>query len=451
MRKSIMVFCLVLILSYTLPLFVHAELPDNDVPGTFYLDVLDMDAGANYANFPSNMTFDHGSLYVLSFIPVSPSSISGKVTIHFNVDLTINSNVNFYFLEGFSSSSLDVPSFSMTPTLIINKNTSESVSLASKYPLTPFSYSGEYTPVRFYYNFSDNSINHISSIPSDIVGTLSFSGFPVFEPSSYRFQFRVDVNSSDGSFDIPLGFFFDAPLTGDPIADYENGDITFSAANNAIRSEIDQIVNSNMSNTDKQYLLGLQSYKLDQLQSISDAKFSTVVDNFTVQSADIVNSYIDTGSTDVLPAISELNLSYTDALTQAVTPEQAELILSRHSVTLNQIQAVFDVNYKNELDSVITDSDLADKEAASEHLSSLLDIEDDVRQTFIDSDYESYIQFEDWYSTVDPDEITVIKSIYEFFLSNDSAVIIRPFLTIPFSLFLVGVLLSTTAAISRRR
>lgn len=203
---------------------------------------------------------------------------------------------------------------------------------------------------------------------------------------------------------------------------------------------------------EKQFAVGIADTKLNQLQDISNEKFSSTVDNFEAQSDSIVQDYYSEPTTDILPVINDLNKVYTDTLTQATSPEQGMLINAQYSVKLAQLQAGYQVAYKQELEGVLSDEDMQLKQDSYDQTDSALAVEDEALDIFRESDYQSQLAFDNWLNQFSQyGDITVYRSIFEFFFEDPSTVKIQPFLTIPFSLVLVGVLLATTTVVFRRR
>lgn len=455
MRRILAVFTAFFFVFCSLPLFVSADLPDNDFSGDYHISLLELD-DSSYLNFaqhndPSAVSFSYGDLYILAFTNRSPSQTSGRVTMHFNIEFSLSAPADFYFLTDLTDLNSSVPTVSMVPTLVLNKDTNEQIPSSSITTVSPFLYSGPYFSLTYFYSFSDSSIVSFPMSSDQITSFLSFNCIPSLASGRYLLHFKMYFDSPLGDFNIPLGFFLDQTVTGDPIIDFEDGEITFSEATQQIRDDMNNVINDPSStDAEKQVAIGIANSKLEMLQSVSDSKYAVVVDSFDDNSSDIVDSYIVSGSTDILPVVSQLNLLFADALTQAVTPEQGTLINTRYSVKLQQLKTVFDVNYKKELDGALSEEDFDDKQAAMDRTDELLQIESDALQIFEDSEYQSYLTFVDWIHSTTEDP-TVYRSIFEFLFEDPRSSSVHPFLIIPFSLVLVGVILATTTVVFRRR
>lgn len=454
MRRILAVLTAFFFVFCSLPLFVSADLPDNDFSGDFYISTLELDesSGSYFAqlNDPSAQSFSYGNLYILAFTKRTPSQTSGRVTMHFNIEFSLDAPADFYFLSHFSELTSSVPTVSMVPSLVVNKDTSEQIPISSITTVSPFLYSGPYSSLTYFYSFSASSITPFPMSSDQITSSLFFNCIPGLASGRYLLHFKMYFDSPLGDFNVPLGFFLDQTPTGDAITDFEDGEIGFSEATQQIRDDMNTVINDPYStDAEKQVAIGIANSKLEMLQSVSDSKYAVVVNDFDDNSSDIVDSYIVSGSTNILPAVSDLNLLYADALTQAVTPEQGTLINTRYSVKLQQLKTVFDVNYKKELDGAISDEDLLDKEAAMNRTDELLQIESDALQIFEDSEYQSYLTFVDWIHSTTEDP-TVYRSIFEFLFEDPRSSSVHPFLIIPFSLVLVGLILATTTVVRRR-
>ena len=449
MKRLYLTLPLIMIFLLT-PLSIYADLPDNDYDSSYELAIIDVTANGSASEIHDPLLFQYGDLYYLYF-QSAPVPTSGSAYFYFNVDFSLSSSADFYFLESFSSVEVSSPSFSLVPTQFLNKSTNATISPSSRIQYDSFLYSGEYNQYNFFYDVNGSIYLH-TTLTGNSPFRLSFSCFKNVPSGSYRLKFSVPFDSSDSSFYIPLGFFLDRQLSGNPVQDYKYDDISFEAANNAINSELQTIVSApNLTNVEKQALISITNSKLEQLQSLSDAKFSDTVDGFDESSGAIVDDYIISGSIDVLPAIGELDKLYSESLQAVNTPEQGILINSRYNARLSQIKAVYDVNYNQALENVISDQQFQEKQEAYDNLDDLLELEASTHEIFLESDYNSYIQFQDWYSSLNPSDFVLIKSIYEFLFNDDASLVIRPFLTIPFSLVLVGIILATTSAVSRRK
>lgn len=438
MRKLLFLFTFIIVFSLFAPLTVSA-LPDNDYDSTYRFRYIEFvgDTITPYAEPPYDFSF--GDLYYLRFFNASDST--GYLRAHINLTIDISSPADFFYLKswniGSTSYSFQVTSFS---------STSGSLSLSDFDIADPIYYSGSVNEFSFNADGSEYLID--GPYPINVSGSLTFAGYAAIPAGQYLVTLRVSVNSP--SFNIPMGFFLDYHLTGDPVVDFENGELDFSQAASDIYDDLSLILSSPTTpDATKQFNILLANYKLDQLRSASDAKFSHVVDSFESTSNDLVNSYILSGSTDVLPAVSQLNILYTDALTQAVTPEQGTLINTRYNLRLSQMQTIFDVNYKKELDDVLSDQDFSEKQDAMNHTDELLEIESSALAIFEESEYQSYLTFVDWFHNLE-DDPTVYRSIFEFLFEDSRASVVQPFLIIPFSLVLVGVILATTTVVLKR-
>lgn len=455
--KRFIAFIIAFFMIMALPLSISADLPENDALYSYDVKSLYITTNRGDAALYDWGDFNFGSLYRLAFEPqvIMPYEIS--IRYQFTLEFNFPSNTDLYICTRILDGDL-----SLLPSSIINSDTQESFPIPS-IVINTFPAITPYMHVPYRYNVSEGYISEQNSWELNLNSDIPFyciSGIP-----SGRYLFTFDTlapfDSSLGKFNLPLGFFADnrttglnAPdLTGDPVLDYEAGYISFQDASQQIRDEMNQVLNDQeRTDFEKQFAVGIADTKLNQLQDISNEKFSSTVDNFESQSESIVQDYYSDPSTDILPVINDLNKVYTDTLTQATSPEQGMLINAQYSVKLAQLQAGYQVAYKEELEGVLSDEDMQHKQDSYDQTDSALAAEDEALDIFRESDYQSQLVFDNWLNQFSQyGDITVYRSIFEFFFEDPSTVKIQPFLTIPFSLVLVGVLLATTTVVFRRR
>ncbi len=470
MRKWVSFVSFFLILAISLSLFVYAsDMPENDIVGDCLISYFQ----AYEYQLSPNISVPYGSFNVLHF---SISNLSDPYThLYIDFSLTLSSSVDLYLPYAFLFAN---DATAVTPSL-------GSISLykdGSKFTYTPTTldsvpYSGNYNHIAasFSYDSTSSSYSAFFDQPEDFGSGSFYISFYKYtlEAGSYSFHLHPNFPTAVEAF-FPIGIYIDNPSVSggvgdsesesgsesegetsspgsDPITDYENGDISFSDAAARIRDQMNEVLNDEeATDYEKQIAIGVADNKLEQLQDISDEKFAIIVDEFDSRSGEIVDYLVSSGSTTVAPYIQDLNSSYADALTQATSPEQGILINTQYSVKLAQIQAIFHANVKKELDDVVSDQEMDEKESTYDRMDELLEVESEAISIFEEADYNSKLEFSNWIAQFDGD-VTVYRSLFEFFFEDDKTWRIQPFLIIPFSLVLVGVLLATTTVVFRRR
>lgn len=471
MRKWVSFVSFFLILALSLSLFVYAsDMPENDIVGDCLISYFRY---STYKFYP-NISIPYGSFNVLYFSLSLPQSSYTDLYVDFS--FTLNEYADVYLPYSFL--------FANDASAIIPNLGSISIYQdGSKYTVTPTTldsipYSGSYNQIAASFSYDSTSDSYSASFGElEDFGSGSFyiSFYKYTLPSgSYSFHLHPTfLGTSIESF-LPIGIYIDNPSVSggggesesesgsesegetsspvaDPITDYENGDISFSDAASQIRDQMNEVLNDEeATDYEKQIAIGVADNKLEQLQDISDEKFAIIVDEFDSRSGEIVDYLVSSGSTTVAPYIQDLNSSYADALTQATSPEQGILINTQYSVKLAQIQAIFHANVKKELDDVVSDEEMAEKESVKLRVEELLEAESEALVIFEESDYESFLTFSNWISEFG-DVPTVYRSFFEFFFEDSKTQRVQPFLIIPFSLVLVGLILSTTTVVFRRR
>lgn len=454
MRKSFICFFLVFVLVFTLSFSVYAD-PVNDIPGTYTLSNIWFNFDNKTYYSVDSLDFNLGDIYSLYFY------LSKSSTTQYGYKISLTLNVSFpcdiYFLSYIPSVNGSPTGLALFPSYYVNHDTGDILvksMLSDLTSVSSFNYSGSFSRYYATLTSSDLSITFrsnsgqfydMSLAYGKISGLPSGSCYLELECPSYT------LPSDNLNVAIPVGIYIDYHESGNPIMDYEAGFISFSDASNQIISDMNSVLDSDTATDfEKQFAVSIADQDLARLQSVSDAKYSATVNSFSDTSSDIVHSYVESGSTDILPAVSQLNTLFSDSLTQAVTPEQGTLINSLYNVRLSELQAIFDVNYNQYLESIITDSDFQKSESYREDLSNAIAVQSEALLIFEESDYQAYLNFESWIADYLADQnYHPIKDIYDFIFSDPSTSSVQPFLIIPFSLVLLAALLGTVITVSR--
>lgn len=454
MRKSFICIFLVFVLVFTLSFSVYAD-PVNDIPGTYTLSNIWFSFDHNVYYSVDSFDFNLGDIYSLYFYLSKSSSTQYGYKISLNLNVSLPCDI--YFLNLIPSVNGSPSGIALYPSYYVNHDTGDvyvKSILSSLTSYSSFNYSGSFSRYYATLTSSDQSISFRSNSGQfydmnlsygKIIGLPAGSCYLELECPSYT------LSSDNLNVAIPVGIYIDYRSSGNPITDYEAGLISFSDASNQIIDEMNQILDSDSSSDfEKQFAVSIADQDLARLQSVSDAKYSATVNSFSDKSSDILQSYVDSGSTDILSAVTHLNTLFSDSLSQAVTPEQGTLINSLYNVRLSELQAIFDVNFNQYLESIITDSDFENSESYREDLSNAIAVQSEALLIFEESDYQAYLNFESWIADYLSDQnYHPIKDIYDFIFSDPSTSDIQPFLIIPFSLVLLAALLGTVISVSR--
>lgn len=463
-------------LSLSLPMF--ANLPDNEVEGTLNTFAPFTNIGLQSANGTTsssisivqvfeNVPINFGEYKIYTFnyqnsnpgtgITINPQLTPYNFTIFSTAEITLTKKSNLYICNGGylkDSSGYTQYNF-ITPTISVNNNSSNvsiPISVTNSFTYTgnvEQSYSWIYPNAdgsNYILGASANSNENTLTINS--TSELYFNVYTDLEPGTYRIVYNYMIPSWPFHFASGIYINSDPVPTGDANIDFDNGLISFQDASQQIRDEMNEVLN-NPDSTDfeKQFAVQVADQKLDQLKDASDAKYNTIVQNFNDDAEGVVNSFIDSGSTEPVQYINNLNRLYTDALTQAVTPEQGTYINTQYNLSLSQMQLAFDANYKAELDEVISDEEMADKEAAQDEIREKLEEQEAAYKAFEESDYKSQLLFEMWSSQLS--NSNVYRSIFEYLIEDTNSVF-RLYIQVPLALALVSILLATTTVVIRR-
>ncbi len=466
MKKFICFFCTFILIALSiLPLSISAILPENDLHSSYSLYGLSiefLDDGTSVDIIP-DLTFDFGSLNSLYFVGNSPNSFSYRLfNLVFTLEIDVSNDFDFYYLLNLTSEFAQQPYLQNIYFIPIDPSDPDSMLpledvtwvLSDPFYIDSFDYS--------YYKFTygpDSLILNGSYLTSSVSNREVYFYKSSTVPAGHYYVLGNFVLDDINSFNVPISFFVDSystgssrpGLTGNPVLDFDKGYIDFSEATSQIRSELDSVLSDpEATDSQKQIALSVSDLKLQNIRDLSDSRYSNLVKNFDAASSDIVYSYLDSSDIDPVNALSDLNLLYTDALTQAVTPEQGILINTEYSLKLDQLKLSYQSKYHDGLEAVIKDSDFEIKSELTGHINDSLDIEDQVLELFDDSEYQSYLEFTTFLEYYQ-DDPTVYRSIFEFLFEDNRSIKIQPFLIIPFSLVLSSILLATVSHFSSRR
>lgn len=452
MFKSFLCFFLVLVLCFTLSFSVFAfDLPENDINSSFTLDYFSLYIDYTQYKF-SSLNLYYGDLYAFSFSAPS-SDTTYSVDYSLDINLSLSAPCDVYFFTFIDGQNLNFDNFHLYPASYRNPSAGVNLLKAQLAEITSYTvsyYTGSYTRYLCSLDSSDNSISLSSGSGFYDNQVLYFGKIQSLPAGEAILTLETGSFQSSLSLDYPLGIFLDYQSSDDPIYDYENGISDFESAAQKIIDNMNSVLDDpESSDFEKQFAIQKADQQLNTLKNVSDSKYSYVVDSFSSDSSNIVESFIESSSFDILPSLSSLNSIFADALSQSSTIEQGILINSLYSVRLSELQTIFDVNYTNHLESIITDSDFENQTSYTDDINEAIKYQEEALLIFENSDYQSHLNFENWVVSFLSQNYHPVKDIYDFIFSDPTTSDLQPFLIVPFSLVLLSALLGTAVSISR--
>lgn len=291
-------------------------------------------------------------------------------------------------------------------------------------------------------SFTKEYITFISykSVPA---GSYNVDWRAVFtESNPYDSEFYIGVFAVPGVLDEPT-----PDWSNDPVGGFENGYYSFEEALNQLTENMDNLINSTTIPEVKMFYVLYTSYQLELLEKKSDIIYNSTVSNFNDNGETIVNNYESSDDVDPSQYIDDLSALFTDALTQATSPEQGTFLSSVFQNLLAKLQLAFDVAYKEELDNTITDEQLQVDDEKEAHILSKYFEEEELRDKFDQAKFDALSDWNTWLDDIG--DYTVYRSIFNFLF--DDAGRLSSFVVIPFSILIVSILLGTATTISRSR
>lgn len=443
MKKLIstgLVFFIVLALSVS----AFATIPRNDLAGSAnlsYIQVVDEDSNTHLVqpnmNFPFG-SFNYCSLDIERQGGSRLSNVAPLVTVPIIVEQTGLATIYIavsplidYF--NFSSESLSEYRYS-DGDITVSFPAGTYNSFSGTWPLL--------TPSNFSLTSSDFSYNNSVS-----VDFICFKDVPG-DGTTYLFSFEASGSYGSASpWVFPIGVYIS--ISYGLIKDFEDGRISFDDTINELISQLDEILNDDsLSDSEKLVSISVIQVQLEIIKQISDIKYNTVVSNFVEETESIIDDFVS-GSIDVYEAIDDMQIEYFDALSQCVTPEQGTYINTSYQIQMDKLHLLWMIDFQNNLDEVISDEDLENKDIANSQLQEYIDNENTVIELFEEAEISSYLEFGSYLENLKGNDINGIKSIYNFFLTKDESSVYFNFVTIPFTLVVFALVLSTSLVVFR--
>lgn len=434
--------CFFIIFSLTIPIFAD-DMPENIVSGSLTIDKVTVHyTDRDLELIPDQAAaFDisYGTMNLFNIVSMSADTIEDvSVSVTFTLD-----NMSSFYLPWYIS----VQGNTMPTVYQVEVNGLEDYFYNQIQP----TYSGSYN----LYTLATTS-NQVSSSTQNGTWVVNFKIYSSVPAGTYTFNFTpaiVNTGTMTGN-TFPIGFYVSSYNEGtglppDPVGDYINGDITYDEAVQQIKDQMNAVLND-ITSTDfqKQMAIADAQAKLEELKDASDVKYNTVVKEFASSTEEVVNNFIESGSTDPDPYINNLQTLYTDALTQATTPEQGTFINTQFNVALSQMQTIWHANYKTELDEVITNEEIEASEEKRTELESKMELEQKIIDDFVNSEYQAQLKFDLW-ATELAGQYDIYRSIFDYIITDENSVF-RFYIQVPIAVTLIAVILATTNVIIRR-
>lgn len=420
-----------------LSLSVSADLP-NDVEGSFIVDFIDYYVGSELSEtFDISHTVPFGEVQYLQFQAENRyEDTYNSARFVQNMTITLDKDVLMYIA---------------TP-LLESDNTGFNYGWLDNYRQSVNDFTATVTnptAYRFNYRIGSTSVSTTSITVSSV--DVEYHCFYNVPAGNYNFSFTYQFSDPTGdplTYSYPVGVFF-VSLDFDPVGDFISGKVDFNTAITEINNYIDTTIdNALASDSEKLFAINYAHYMLDSLVLQSDIKYNSVVRDFNDDSVSIIEEFTS-GVKDVQSSIQDLQMVYFDALSQSVTAEQGAFVSSVYSTALAQLQLEWDRQYKEELDSIISDEDLSDMDYVKSDIDDYAAAESELVDMFDIAEFEGQLQFGVWTDNLGSDYVQY-KAIFDrIFDSSDNPTAF--FLIVPLSFALVSILLATTSVVVRRK
>lgn len=416
------------LLALTFSLSVYAE-PDNSISSNLIIENFEYDGFVE----PLNISVPFGKVHYiqLNWIGDYPPTTDRYITGSFS--LTTNEYFDIFIA-------------------VNNNNSNYSVSTPfSDYLSKSDSFSDEFRPSSgtiLTWDSDDDSLS-ISSITSSFTKeVMYFVAYKSVPAGSYDLDWQaIYTESNPEDSDFYIGVFAvpgvasspDPDWSNDPVGGFENGYYSFEEAVNKLTENMDNLISQTTIPEVKQFYVLYYSYQLELLEKQSNIIYNSTVSNFNDEAELIVDDYESSNEVDPTEYINRLQLLFTDALSQSTLPEQGAFLSSVFQNTLAKLQLAFDMQYKQELDDTITDSQLeVDKEKQDNLLSKYFE-EDELREKFSQAEFESLSNWRLWLDDIG--DYTAYRSIFNYIFTEFG--VISTIVQIPFVFMIVALLLGT--------
>ena len=439
--------CVIIALVVMLTLSVSVVALDNIQEGNIIVTGISVDQSTNY-KFDESIIIPYGTVGLIKAEYDSYNYYADQLHLTGSFEITITDTVDLYFAyNAYTTSNISYD--------VIPKSNTSDYRDESK----DFSYNGV-IPSSVYSVFYDGDSDDVSvSISStDSQFTVNYKCFSNIPAGTYSIEYSYIHYPESGSFtgNFILGLYAVDPEPVFPdtpgedqkgiIDGFKDGTYTFEQALEMLIENMEEVVNDPYGNTEyKNFYVNYTSAMIEILEKESDIIYNSTVSNFNDAGELIVDEYEVSDDVDPTEYINRLQMLFTDALSQANSPEQGSFLSSVFQNILAKLQLAFDIAYKQELDDEVSDAELETNNRKNESILDAFEDESRVRELFQQSQYESFVEFDTWFSTIG--DYTNYRNIFNFLFNETGP--FKLFLTVPFALVLVSLALGTTTSILR--
>lgn len=430
-KKTLLCGIIGVILSLTLIFPVHAA-PDNSISSNLIIENFEYDGFVESLDI--SVPFGKVHYIQLDWIGDYPPTTDRYITGSFS--LTTNEYFDIFIAVNADNSNYSVS----TP--------------FSDYLSKSDSFSDEFRPssgTLLTWDSDDDSLS-ISSITSSFTKeVMYFTAYKSVPGGSYDLDWEaIYTESNPEDSDFYIGVFAvpgvapspDDPTpdwSNDPVGGFENGYYSFEEAVNKLTENMDNLISQTTIPEVKQFYVLYYSYQLELLEKQSDIIYNAAVSDFNDSGEQIVNEYESSDDVDPTEYINRLQMLFTDALSQATSPEQGSFLSSVFQNLLAKLQLAFDVSYKAELDNTISDSQLETDKGKQNNLLSKYFEEDELRKKFSQAEFDALSDWRTWLDDIG--DYTSYRSIFNYIFTEFG--IISTIVQIPFTFMIVALLLGT--------
>lgn len=442
--------CVIIALVVMLTLSVSIFGLDNIETGNIYIYGIDTEISTvNY--FENPIVLPYGQLHLIHVDYNSDGSNEDKLILTGSFNITISDNVDLYF--AYNATNTSNLSYDVYPQSTIGDYRDSSKDFTSNNMLMSSAYDIEFD------EYYEDLIVSEAEI-SDSTYVVSYKCYSNVPAGTYSIEYSYTCVPASTSFsgDFILGLYAVDTSPDDPdfpddeeksiIDKFKDGTYTFEQALEEFIENMKTVLDDMFSTTEyKNFYVNYTSAMIEILEKESDIIYNSTVSDFNDQGEEIVDEYEASDEVDPTEYINRLQMLFTDALSQAVSPEQGTFLSSVFQNLLAKLQLAFDMAYKQELDDEVSDVELSMNFLKKNIVKDAFDEESRVRELFKQSQYESFIEFDTWFNSIG--DYTNYRNIFNFLFNETGP--FKLFLTVPFALVLVSLALGTTTSILRGR
>ena len=416
---AIPLLCVVLVAALSFPVFATSSnfpYPDNDVSGTYDITFVYYNYDWTISSWSGSKSF--GSLWTGIVIDetetqMSTSTVEGDFVLNVTVGGPMYIAVSYAYLPYSASDNLSAYRDSAND---------YSVDLGDNW-----------TVDRYIPNGTSFTIE-----PTTASLDILFLAYKNVPAGTYYFNYDVD------SLDVGLGEAACFGVYASKGDEYQNIINSVATGSTSYTDAIDQIMdvyestkaNENgtpvdvhqrtinaieLTNTLEQLNMSMSSVAAQNASALS-SKMGSIVDQFA------------NGEINLSNAMNSLSSDFTSALSGAQTVDEAQAVTAVYQANLKKLEVRNELQMMQVFDDAMTDEEfqqIQDYYAAEEELVNAFEV----------AEFESQLQFENWFLLLNQTEAFNYKRFFDYLL-NDSD--IRYFIIIPLTMGLVSIIMGTT-------